>query len=136
MNSFLQIRLSMGLGPIVGNPLTVNAVASGGVPALTFRYNGGGAGFQASLVLELTSNPNIHVTIYESSWDGEGPPHAYGEAPRGPNGLHLTYDRRHVFYRVDDAGNDTYTPWCLNDDESSRENLVIKTVLRQLAPHL
>lgn len=136
MNSFLQIRVSMGLGQIGGNPHVVNVVASGGIPGLTFRYNTAGAGYQASLVLELTSNPNIHVTIYESSWDDEGPPRAYNEAPRGPNGLHLTYGHRHVFYRIDDAGDNTYTPWCLNDDETSRESVTMKIFLQQLAPHL
>lgn len=129
MKTFTKIVQSLGLGN------GAFRVTSGGIPDLTYRYNQAGAGFQASLVTELTNNPGSHVTIYQNTWDGQGNIPAYGEAPLGPHGVHVTNSNgQHVFFKIEDG----LALWQLSDNDPTlgRAEIFLNKILEQLGPHI
>lgn len=84
MNNFAGVLASIGLGA------GTFSVTSQGIPPLIYRYNAGGGGYSASIVIEL--NQGVHFTLYQTSWDGivAIPDATGGPINVGPNCLHLT----------------------------------------------
>jgi hypothetical protein len=132
--NFQQICQSLGVGPATANSVV------GGQLNLNAHYNAAGGGFPASVVIGNGPPPGLgtmHVTIYQTSWDGQGVVPFYGAAPLGPCGLHLTYTDqstqvvRHVFYKYENG-----FLWCLTDGETSREKMAMKTFMETLGTHL
>lgn len=102
MQDFQSVRNDIFNG---GNQNTI-----GDDPPLSCNFNAGGGGFQASIVAEL--NQGVHITIFQTSWDGTiNIPDLGGEQVSiGPFCLHLTA-----------AGNDR---WFLQYDEAQNRHWV------------
>jgi len=128
MKNFAQIRESMGL---TGNK---TRAASNTTPDLTYTYHPPGGGYQESIVVEL--NSGVHVTIYQTSWDGtvDIPDLDNETVSVGPYCLHLTAGVGRWFYEV--VGDGTLAPVTDYGNMSERALKTIKTFIGIIGKHL
>jgi hypothetical protein len=129
MKNFAGILNALGLGPGNTGPISI-----GDDPPLSVRYHPAGGGYAASLIFEL--NAQVHITIYQNSWDGAYYPVqdcTGDDVSVGPDCLHTTAGQERWF-RQFEAGTWTWVTDC--GTPARRYLLSFQAMMNTMEPYL